>query len=332
MTTPPGWYPDPGHKGQGPVLERWWDGSTWTDYTREPQGAVASQIPPQQQGFGPPQPPGFPPPPSPAMPGYPPLPPAGHSRGKGKVVAIAGVAAVLVAAIVIGGIVLLNGDGGSSSDEAKPKPSASAERPDPDGKGGDVLPEPGPSGAAKAVPDLVNGITMPVLDGWQGGRSGSGGAAVTTGPYPCPGEPQASCVRGGVFTRTATGYRAKNAEGVAKEDIAQNAEDSYGKDPRTGKEMYGGVTSHRQIKSEPVTVAGQKGYLVRWKVDTEKGDGGYVQSLAFPSPYDQQRLVLVRFGFDASDKAPPLTDMNKIAEGIAALGSGGGSGGTAGAV
>ncbi|SCD34118.1 Protein of unknown function, partial [Streptomyces sp. SolWspMP-sol7th] len=25
--TPPGWYPDPGHSGEGPRGERWWDGT-----------------------------------------------------------------------------------------------------------------------------------------------------------------------------------------------------------------------------------------------------------------------------------------------------------------
>src|SRR4051794_23310339 len=33
-TTPPGWYPEPGHTGNSPAMERWWDGSTWTEYTR----------------------------------------------------------------------------------------------------------------------------------------------------------------------------------------------------------------------------------------------------------------------------------------------------------
>ncbi|MYT04667.1 MULTISPECIES: DUF2510 domain-containing protein, partial [Streptomyces] len=29
-TLPPGWYPDP----DAPLLERWWNGTAWTDHRR----------------------------------------------------------------------------------------------------------------------------------------------------------------------------------------------------------------------------------------------------------------------------------------------------------
>lgn len=38
--TPPGWYPDPGQKKDGPATERWWDGGAWTDQVR-PSGQAA---------------------------------------------------------------------------------------------------------------------------------------------------------------------------------------------------------------------------------------------------------------------------------------------------
>ncbi|MET9864582.1 DUF2510 domain-containing protein, partial [Streptomyces smyrnaeus] len=41
MTTPPGWYPDPGQTPQLPPQERWWDGSAWTSHTRPGTGAAA---------------------------------------------------------------------------------------------------------------------------------------------------------------------------------------------------------------------------------------------------------------------------------------------------
>ncbi|NSL43129.1 DUF2510 domain-containing protein, partial [Streptomyces sp. 8P21H-1] len=41
QATPPGWYPDPGQKSDGPATQRWWDGRTWTDRTRPAESAVA---------------------------------------------------------------------------------------------------------------------------------------------------------------------------------------------------------------------------------------------------------------------------------------------------
>ncbi|WP_159060999.1 DUF2510 domain-containing protein, partial [Streptomyces hygroscopicus] len=59
MNTPPGWYPDPGYAGHGPATERWWDGSAWTEYTRDASGAAGPAFgppmpsyPPGQQGTG----------------------------------------------------------------------------------------------------------------------------------------------------------------------------------------------------------------------------------------------------------------------------------------
>ncbi|WP_163008344.1 DUF2510 domain-containing protein, partial [Streptomyces sp. S5] len=45
QVTPPGWYPDPGHEGDGPRQERWWDGGRWTDSLRPAGPARASGQP-----------------------------------------------------------------------------------------------------------------------------------------------------------------------------------------------------------------------------------------------------------------------------------------------
>ncbi|QKV91727.1 DUF2510 domain-containing protein [Streptomyces sp. NA02950] len=308
--TPPGWYPDPGDTGNGPGVERWWNGSTWTEYTRDASGAPG--MPGMPYG-------------APTMPGDVPGQPGGQGRGRGpKIAALAAAVGVVVAAI-IGGIVLLGG-GGDGKDKAGPSPSVSGSADGDGGSGGGGPSEP-PTGAPTGTPgfdpdiapDPVNGISLPVLSGWQAGRSSSGGAGITTSRYPCPNDPSTECVRGGAFSRTASGYKADTAKGIAKEDIAQNAEDSYGKDEESDRRAYGGITSHKQLKSEAVEVAGGKGYLVRWKVATKKGDDGYVQSVVFPSPTVPDTMVVVRFGFDVSDKAPPLGDMDRILKGIRAL-------------
>lgn len=39
-TTPPGWYPDPNNA----ALQRWWDGTTWTEHTAPATGASGSAV------------------------------------------------------------------------------------------------------------------------------------------------------------------------------------------------------------------------------------------------------------------------------------------------
>jgi hypothetical protein len=75
-TLPPGWYPDP----DAPLLERWWDGTAWTDHRRAPEAP------------GPPR-------------------PAGGASGRAKAVALTVCGIVLVAAIVNGAFALARGDG-----------------------------------------------------------------------------------------------------------------------------------------------------------------------------------------------------------------------------
>ncbi|OPF80017.1 hypothetical protein VT50_0214925 [Streptomyces antioxidans] len=311
MNTLPGWYPDPGYAGNGPAMERWWDGSAWTEYTRDASGAAD---------------PAFGPPPPPYLPGR--QDGHGHARGRGPRIAALSVAVVAVVAAIVGGIVLL-GDGGDGGGNAQTGPAPGTSAPDggddrapgPDdpSQGPTESPSAPPSYDSDTAPDQGNGISLPVLSGWQAGRSSSGGAGVTTSRYPCPGDPSTECVRGGAFSRTAAGYKATSAKGIAKEDIARNAEESYGTDGKTDRKAYGGITSHEQLKASEVQVAGENGYLVRWKVVTKKGDDGIVQSVVFPSPTVPDTMVLVRFGFDESDKAPPLGDMDKIVKGIEAL-------------
>ncbi|MFD4995332.1 DUF2510 domain-containing protein [Streptomyces buecherae] len=344
MTTPPGWYPDPDHQGHGPAPERWWDGAGWTEGRRNapsvhdaqtmlsaPSAYAPAPPPPGTAPYGPPQGPAPYGPPPGQPPGYPGgSPPAGPPTGRGRRGAvIAGVAAVVVAAVVAGVIALEGGDdGGDKGDEAGPSPSLGAPAPN-EGTGGSGNDGDGASGSPKApggdsrvAVDPANGIAVPILDQWTASPPHADGLGITTSPYPCPGDGASRCVRGGVFTFGAAGkgYRSQTPEGIAREDIARNAEESYGAGQNEGKPAaYGGLDGHQELKAEEVTVAGQRGYLVRWKADTKKGDDGYVQTVVFPEPGQpaaEADLVVVRLGFDVSSAAPPLSSMDEIIRGI----------------
>jgi hypothetical protein len=310
QVTPPGWYPDPGQTSDGPATERWWDGKTWTEQVR-PAGSAAWGPPAYAPAAGP-------------YPGAPPGPPRRRLR-----MGIAIAAAVAVLAGIGGGVYALtagDGSGGGGQDNARPAPT----RPGPEGQDGGG--QGGPGGGDDGVPgqpqpqqtedgyatDALSGISIPVPDGWTG-TSGQVGAGVSTGTYKCPGDTSEECVRGGVNSAPAAAWeiKATSAEAAAEEDISKNAKDSY------SGATYGKITSHDELASKAVTVAGQKGYMVRWKVVTEKGDDGFVQSLAFPSPADPKLLVVVRFGFDDNAKAPKLSVMDDITKGIKEAAGGG---------
>ncbi|MFF1505223.1 DUF2510 domain-containing protein [Streptomyces sp. NPDC058316] len=288
QTSPPGWHPDPGYTGIGPVQERWWDGNQWTDHLR--------------------------------------LPPATIRRRRIRIGVTAGV--VALAAIGTGVLLLSDPSGGPKENAATAPSTAPSGAPGGGGRGGGESRAPErqlPQTEDGYATDLAGGISLPVPDGWKG-KSGIAGAGVTTGEYACPGDTSQQCVRGGVFSMPATALRldTTTAKATATKDISANATESY------GEKIYGGITSHQELKSEPVTVAGQQGYLVRWKVVTKNGDDGYVQSLAFPSPRSKEMLIVVRSGFDINAKAPALSVMDDITKGIkAASGTGSGPGTTA---
>jgi hypothetical protein len=303
MTPSPGWYRDP----SAPHVERWWDGTRWTEHMRAPE---APQQPLAQPGFAP-------------APGGP-----GGGSGRAKVVALVAAAAVLVAAIVTGAVVL-NRDDGPTEANTTPTPESSAPASDP--------PTPTPTESTSepsaddplTVVDELNGITFPLLDGWVRPEYVAEDYVVMVTPdtYTCPGD-DGLCRHGRVISRTVTANDEKSPEALAKADISEAADQAYDVD-RLKRRPYGGVTSKKLVKQGPVAVAGRTGYFVRWQVKTEKGSGGYVQSLAFPSSVGSQAPVMVRFVFDAGEDGPPLTDMDKITKGIRPVGdadTGGGVG------
>ncbi|MCQ9181794.1 DUF2510 domain-containing protein [Streptomyces sp. IBSBF 2953] len=348
QVTPPGWYPDPGQTNDGPATERWWDGKAWTEQTR-PAGSAAAWGPPAQtpadgtHGAHPVQPgyptqPGYPGYPGfPAHPGYPgqlATPPGpGGRRGLRTGIAVA-VAVAVLTSIGVGVYALARHDGSGGGGSAQ-GPGGQGGQGGPGGAGGQNggpfggsggsggdSPSPGGSEAPKirsgSVNDALNGISIPVPAGWAGQEMNVGAQVNSDSSYKCPGDTSKTCTKGGVYSAPAEVLKTKGetAEEVAKADIAANATESY------GGTTYGAITSHQVLASKAVTVAGQKGYLVRWKAVTSKGADGYVESLAFPAPADGKRLVVLRFGLDA-DQSPSVIDT--ITQGIKVY-TGGGAG------
>ena len=309
MTPPPGWYRDP----SAPHVERWWDGTAWTEHRRSPEAATPQQ--PQAQ-------PQF----TPTTPTVP-LGSGGDSgggSGRAKVIALTAAAAVLVAAIVTGAV-FLNGDDGDPQTQTAPTPTP----PPP------TIASPSPSESASepsaddpsVVVDELNGITLPLLDGWARPENISDAdvAMTTPGTYDCPGD-DGLCRHGTVMSRTITSNDETSPEALAKDDIPDAADEAYERN-KVDQRPFHGITSHQVVKQGPVAVAGRTGYFVRWRVKTEAGPGGYVQSMAFPSSVGSEALVMVRYMFDAGEDGPPLADMDRITKGIRPVGDEGTSGG-----
>ncbi|MFJ8822033.1 DUF2510 domain-containing protein [Streptomyces sp. NPDC102467] len=294
MQPPPGWYPDP----RAPATERWWDGAAWTQAHRPAPVALAR--PPRKPG-----------------------------AGRGKAVAVAATGIVLVAAIVAGVVVVVSGDGGAGGTEARNGPTGSAPASAPP----TTSAAPSPTEDATRVTDQLNGITLPVVDGWQKAENVADDDVLLTTPrtYTCPYD-DGLCRHGTVATRTVTGVAAgASARALATKDVSDAADLAYDTDA-IGQRPFGGMTGHKVVAERQIAVAGRAGFLVRWKVTTAEGPGGYVQSVVFPSSVGSQSLVAVRCTLDASDASPPLADLDTIVKGIRPVGATGGGGGVGSSV
>ena len=294
MTPPPGWYRDPSY----PLVERWWDGTMWTDHRRQPE--AAADVPP--------------------APLVQPEPASGGGGGRAKAVALTAAGAVLVASIVTGAVVL--GRGGDDDAQAKTTPATStAASPTPTES--DTEASPSADEDPTVVVDQLNGITLPVTEGWAKPKYVAEDDVVLATPdsYDCPGG-SGLCWHGRVISRTATSTDEKSPRALAEHDIDDAAKDAYDRDTLGGR-PYDGIASHEQVKAGSVAVAGRAGYFVRWRVRTGAGPGGYVESLAFPASTGTESLVIVRLAFDAGEDGPPVTDMDRITEGIRPVGGAG---------
>ncbi|MFJ3939369.1 DUF2510 domain-containing protein [Streptomyces parvus] len=340
--TPPGWYPDAGTPG----LERWWDGTAWTAGTRpSAAGPAASHQPPAPADPGPAQsgpaqsgPAGFGPvdpgpgsfgPAEAAPAGFgPPSLPLPHQRGprdgsgggnRTRILAIT-LSGVLVLGTAVTGVILLGRDDGGTpaartTTTSAPSPvTTTTATPS-------TSDEPDPDENPAVLVDQLNGVTVPVPEGWEKPKSSSSDVPTirTVQSYDCPGG-SSFCYHGTVTTHTARSAEA-DPKALAEADITTAADLAYEEDS-LGRRNHGGITSHKVLKAEQLSVAGRVGYLVRWQVTTGKGPGGYVQSVAFPSSVGSGTPVIVRLVFDADVAELPLSLMDTITRGVRPLGDG----------
>ncbi|MEU3839870.1 DUF2510 domain-containing protein [Streptomyces sp. NPDC028635] len=327
MTPPPGWYPDP----TAEHLERWWDGTAWTEHRRTRPAPAPPTVPLHQPVTA--QPPAFPASPAmfPQQPATVPQRAASPSRAKAVALTVAGT--VLVAAIATGALLLGQGDDGAdptagTTPRPAPTPATATGRP--------TTPEPSsasPTGDPSVVVDQLNGITLTMPAGWVRPEFVADDSVVMTtdGTYDCPGDP-GMCRHGLVTTHTATSTGQTSPEALAKADISEAAGLAFDEDT-LNRRPFGGMTGHQVVGQGTVAVAGRAGYYVRWHVTAAKGPGGYVQSLVFPSSTGTEAPVVVRYVFDAGQDGPPLTDMDRITRGIRPVGdaaTGGGVGSSIG--
>ncbi|MBO1331746.1 DUF2510 domain-containing protein [Streptomyces sp. VRA16 Mangrove soil] len=282
---PPGWYPDP----KAPSTERWWDGVSWTDHRRQPGAAPAA--------------------------------PGDFGGGRGRTVALVVAGTALVAALVTGAVLVLNG---GSGDDRAGRPRTAPSEPAQSSAPSTTAPAPSPTEDADHVTDQLNGITLPVVDGWQKAQNVADDDVLLTtkGTYTCPYD-DGICRRGTVATHTVTNADGPDLKALAAQDASDAADRVYDTDA-VGRRPFGGITGHRVVAARQLAVAGRVGYLVRWKVRTTVGPGGYIQSVVFPSSAGSESLVAVTGTLDAGDKAPPLTDLDTIVKGIRSAGEGGG--------
>lgn len=239
-----------------------------------------------------------------------------RAAARGPLVAGVVGAVVLVASLVVSAMLSFAigpGAGGVPSDEAGGAPTGEPTPPD----GGPGAPEDDEGTPDEPEGDLpATGVALPVLEGWERDPFGP---MVTTGEYRCPGSKAESCLRGSSMIIVAPAG-TDDAEDAARNDIGRFAKLAY------SKGTYGGIKSHESVTSEKTSVAGQDGYRVRWKIVNRTKPDAYVESVAFTHPNGSGEMLLLRTGFDIAESAPPLSDMDKLAEGVTEeSGSGGGS-------
>ncbi|MGW0957987.1 hypothetical protein ACWD4K_02855 [Streptomyces gelaticus] len=143
----------------------------------------------------------------------------------------------------------------------------------------------------------------------------------TVGSYGCPGSSSAFCCHGTVTSRIASATDITSPEELARQDITTAADSAYEKNT-VGDRTHGGITSHKQLDSGAVSVAGRAGYQVSWRVNTARGP-----AVTCSRCIGSEAVITVRYAFDAGPDGPPLSLMDTVTKGIRPIGDSATSGG-----
>jgi Protein of unknown function (DUF2510) len=319
-TTPAGWYPDPKPSDPANPGKRWWNGTDWTVSTKTDEVLTATTATASYADHA------FP---AVAVPKPP--------RKRRPALVAGAVAAVL--GLAVGSLTTylimegrhtstassLPSQGSGNGGQSGGGQSGGGQSSGGQSGGGQSGGSGGSGGGLAAGPavDVADGISLPDPGtGWTGATTQDGHAALVYGSYTCAGSSGGTCSYAGASTSTLTASVSAGAKAAATADMAKAVSDSYGT-----------ITGHTQLESQPVTVAGRAGYLIRWKVDAKVGNNGTVEDVVFPNSAGTQ-LIAVHLGFDISPKAPPVSVMDSIVSGIqdysGGSGTGGGTGGSGG--
>jgi hypothetical protein len=149
--------------------------------------------------------------------------------------------------------------------------------------------------------DQLHGWSVPVPEGWEeAGHDGTYALLMVTGPYQCA--TPTGCVRGN-FSIDAAPAVGSDAETVARQTMASYA-----------PQIYGQLADHQELTSAPITVAGLKGFAVRWRVVPQQGTPGYLLLVAVPTP--DGRFTTMVGSVDDTPKSPDRSVLDQIAAGI----------------
>ncbi|MFG2821111.1 DUF2510 domain-containing protein [Kitasatospora sp. NPDC048365] len=303
--TPPGWYPVP-----GTTEERWWDGTAWTADTR-PAHRIADA--PTQAWPGAAVPP---------MPSQQPAPQPSPPRRNGLVIGATVASLAVIGGAIAAAVAFIPGGDPDPTPSRSPIAAPSASRSVAPSRSASASPrpsasrsaQPAPSGTAlsgKALDDRTHGWSVPIANGWVPRLTTGTTSTVfqSVGEYEC-GQ-TSKCVRG-QYSVEVSPSPGTDARTVAEAVMAVYA-------PRS----FGDLEDHEELGSGTITVAGAKGYAVRWHVTPTTGEEGYLLVVAVPAAGGG--YTILHGGVDDSAQAPDPVVLDQITAGIRALGSGSGT-------